>query len=353
MNTDSYAKNNGADNASPRITFLSGGTGTPKLIRGFRRIIPDENISVIVNTAEDMWIYGSHLSPDIDTLMYLFAGILNTDTWWGIRDDTTITHDRMKELGEDLFLTLGDKDRAVNIIRARLLKSGITLTAATEELCRRLNVKADIMPMTDSTVTTNILTENGLIHFQEYWVRYRGTVPIEKVVRTFREGILEADSKGKDSNGTDSMGTADNPPLTVPADVSPRATAKAINAINASDIVILGPSNPVTSISPILECEGIKEALKKKYVVAVSPFIGDAPISGPAKALMEAWGMPPTSKGTFELYKDFTDLFVQDERDTETVDGALRCDTLMINEGISVNLARTIMEQIANTERRQ
>ncbi|MBR6010773.1 MAG: YvcK family protein, partial [Methanomicrobium sp.] len=178
MNTDSYAKNNGADNASPRITFLSGGTGTPKLIRGFRRIIPDENISVIVNTAEDMWIYGSHLSPDIDTLMYLFAGILNTDTWWGIRDDTTITHDRMKELGEDLFLTLGDKDRAVNIIRARLLKSGITLTAATEELCRRLNVKADIMPMTDSTVTTNILTENGLIHFQEYWVRYRGTVPI-------------------------------------------------------------------------------------------------------------------------------------------------------------------------------
>ena len=102
-----------------------------------------------------------------------------------------------------------------------------------------------------------------------------------------------------------------------------------------------------------MECEGIKEALKKKYVVAVSPFIGDAPISGPAKALMEAWGMPPTSKGTFELYKDFTDLFVQDERDTETVDGALRCDTLMINEGISVNLALTIMEQIANTEHRQ
>ena len=342
MNTDSYAKNNGTDNASPRITFLSGGTGTPKFIRGFRRIIPDENISVIVNTAEDMWIYGSHLSPDIDTLMYLFAGILNTDTWWGIRDDTTITHDRMKELGEDLFLTLGDRDRAVNIIRARLLKSGITLTAATEELCRRLNVKADIMPMTDSTVTTNILTENGLIHFQEYWVRYRGTVPIEKVVRTFREGILEADS-----NATDERLSI------VPTDISPMATAKAINAINTSDIVILGPSNPVTSISPILECEGIKEALKKKYVVAVSPFIGDAPISGPAKALMEAWGMPPTSKGTFELYKDFTDLFVQDERDTETVDGALRCDTLMINEGISVNLARTIMEQIANTERRQ
>ncbi|MBO4522637.1 MAG: 2-phospho-L-lactate transferase [Methanomicrobium sp.] len=335
MNTDSYAKNNGADNASPRITFLSGGTGTPKLIRGFRRIIPDENISVIVNTAEDMWIYGSHLSPDIDTLMYLFAGILNTDTWWGIRDDTTITHDRMKELGEDLFLTLGDKDRAVNIIRARLLKSGITLTAATEELCRRLKVRADIMPMTDSTVTTNILTENGLIHFQEYWVRYRGTVPIEKVVRTFRKGILEADSNA-----------ADERVLTVPADVSPGATAKAINAINTADIVILGPSNPVTSISPILECEGIKEALKKKYVVAVSPFIGDAPISGPAKALMEAWGMPPTSKGTIELYKDFTDIFVQDERDTETVDGALRCDTLMINEEISVSLARTIMEQI-------
>ncbi|MBP5082623.1 MAG: 2-phospho-L-lactate transferase [Methanomicrobium sp.] len=338
MNTDSCAEDN---ERSPRITFLSGGTGTPKLIRGFRKVIPDENISVIVNTAEDMWIYGSHLSPDIDTLMYLFAGILNTDTWWGIRGDTTITHDRMKELGEDLFLTLGDKDRAVNIIRARLLKSGMTLTKATEELCARLNVKADIMPMTDSTVTTNILTKNGLIHFQEYWVRYRGTVPIEKVVRTFREGILETDSEEK-------MGEekADKKPSIIPADVSPRATAKALNAIKSADIVILGPSNPVTSISPILECEGIKEALKKKYVVAVSPFIGDAPISGPAKALMEAWGMPPTSKGTYGLYKDFTDLFVQDERDTEIVENALRCDTLMINEEISVKLARTIMERI-------
>jgi LPPG:FO 2-phospho-L-lactate transferase len=149
-----------------KITFLSGGTGTPKLIRGFRKIIPDEDISVIVNTAEDMWIYGSHLSPDIDTLLYLFSGLLNTETWWGIKGDTTITNDFLKDIGEDIYLTLGDKDRAVNIARARMLKEGYTLTKATKNLSLKLGVSANILPMTDTEVTTNVLTKDCLIHFQ-------------------------------------------------------------------------------------------------------------------------------------------------------------------------------------------
>lgn len=298
---------------SMKICFLSGGTGTPKLIRGFRNYVYDENISVIVNTAEDMWIYGSHLSPDIDTVMYLFAGILNTDLWWGIKGDTTVTNDYLKDLGEDIYLTLGDRDRAVNIARGRMLNEGDSLTKSTEILSKKLGVKAKVLPMTDSEVTTYIKSEEGMIHFQEFWVRHKGKVKIEEVVR--------------DYSGAS-------------------ATTEALGAIKNADAVILGPSNPVTSISPILECAGIREALVNKFVIAVSPFIGDAPISGPAKELMEAWGLAPDSAATFALYKEFTDVFVQDIRDEIPVEKSRRFDTLMLNEEISRELAGYLIEII-------
>jgi LPPG:FO 2-phospho-L-lactate transferase len=305
-------KNNDGLN-SMKICFLSGGTGTPKLIRGFRNYVCDENISVIVNTAEDMWIYGSHLSPDIDTVMYLFAGILNTDLWWGIKGDTTITNDYLKDLGEDIYLTLGDRDRAVNIARGRMLNDGYSLTKSTEILSKKLGVVAKVLPMTDSEVTTYIKSEEGLIHFQEFWVRHKGKVKIEEVVR--------------DYSGAS-------------------ATTEALDAIKCADAVILGPSNPVTSISPILECAGIREALDNKFIIAISPFIGDAPISGPAKELMEAWGLAPDSAATFDLYKEFTDLFVQDIRDEIPVEKSRRFDTLMLNEEISRELAGSLIEII-------
>ena len=296
-----------------KVAFLSGGTGTPKLIRGFRNHLDDDDISVIVNTAEDMWIYGSHLSPDMDTVMYLFSGMLNTDSWWGIKDDTTITNDFLADLGEDVYLTLGDMDRAVNIARARMLKSGMTLTGATREICRRLEINANILPMTDAEYTTYRRTAEGLIHFQEYWVKHRGSLDIEEVVRGGDEEVF--------------------------------GTKEAINAISGAEFVVIGPSNPVTSISPILECSGIKDALKNSFVVAVSPFIGDEPVSGPAKALMQAWNMTADSAGTFELYSEFTDLFIQDIRDPVILKDGLKLDTLMKNEEISSKLAEEILSR--------
>ena len=293
------------------ITFLSGGTGTPKLLRGMQKVMDRHEISVIVNTAEDIWISGNHISPDLDTVMYLFAGILNTDTWWGIRSDSFTTHEEIARLGIDEFIAIGDKDRAVQIARGEMIRNGMRLTNATKILCDRFGVRENVLPMTDTEVTTLVKTDLGLIHFQEYWVRAKGKIEIEQVVRNFNE-----------------------PPM---------ATEEVLAAIEASDAVVIGPSNPITSISPILACEGIKPALVDKLVIAVSPFIGDAPISGPAGALMQAAGFEPSSLGTFNCYGGITDIFVQDIRDTIDVNNSVRFDTLMIDEEKSIALAQEIL----------
>jgi LPPG:FO 2-phospho-L-lactate transferase len=293
------------------ITFLSGGTGTPKLLRGMQKVVDRHEISVIVNTAEDIWISGNHLSPDLDTVMYLFAGILNTDTWWGIRNDSFTTHEEIIRLGVDEFISIGDKDRAVHIARGEMLRKGMRLTNATKILCDRFGVRENVLPMTDSEVATQVKTDLGLIHFQEYWVRAKGKIDIEKVVRSYVE-----------------------PPI---------ATEEVLSVIDASDTIVIGPSNPITSISPILACEGIKNALLEKFVIAVSPFIGNAPISGPAGALMQAEGFEPSSLGTFNCYEGITDIFVQDIRDPVVVKQSVRFDTLMTDEEKSVALAREIL----------
>jgi len=296
------------------ITFLSGGTGTPKLLRGMLKVMDRHEISVIVNTAEDIWISGNHISPDVDTVMYLFAGILNTDTWWGIRNDTFTTHDEITRLGVDEFIAIGDMDRAVHVARGEMMRNGMRLTNATKILCDRFGVRENVLPMTDTEVTTQVQTELGLIHFQEYWIRAKGKIEIQEVLRNF----------------------------TVP----PVATEEGLAAIEASDAVVIGPSNPITSILPILSCDGMTDALKDKFVIAVSPFIGEEPISGPAGALMRAAGFEPGSIGTINCYDGLVDLFVQDVRDPVEVEHSVRFDTLMTDEEKSVALAREIIELV-------
>lgn len=296
------------------ITFLSGGTGTPKLLRGMQKVMDRHEISVIVNTAEDIWISGNHISPDVDTVMYLFAGILNTDTWWGIRNDTFTTHEEASRLGTDEFIAIGDRDRAVHIARGEMLRNGTRLTNATKTLCDRLGVRENVLPMTDTAVTTQVMTDLGLIHFQEYWIRAKGKIGIHEVFRTF-----------------------DDPPV---------ATEEVLATIEASDAVVIGPSNPITSILPILSCEGIKPALRDKFVVAISPFIDNAPVSGPAGELMKAAGFEPSSAGTARCYDGLPRVFVQDTRDTVEMAGSVRFDTLMTDEEKSISFAREILNLI-------
>ena len=294
------------------ITFLSGGTGTPKLLRGMRSHLPDREITVVVNTAEDTWISGNHLSPDLDTVMYLFANLADTTTWWGIAGDSFATHDALLAWGGEEPLKIGDRDRAIHILRGDLLRKGMRLTEATALIARRLGVEAALLPMADTPVATLLDTDLGLLHFQDYWVKHRGTPRVKEIVRRFPG--------------------------------PPKATPEVLRAIGEAGAVVIGPSNPVTSIAPVLECDGVAGALKEKLVIAVSPFIGDRPVSGPAAELMRAWGREPDSQGTFDLYEDIADIFIQDIRDPVKVGGAVRLDTLMRDKPAAEALAGEILK---------
>ncbi|NLX48933.1 MAG: 2-phospho-L-lactate transferase [Methanospirillum sp.] len=294
------------------ITVLSGGTGAPKLLRGLRRLVPDADLAVVVNTGEDAWVSGGHLSPDTDTVLYLCAGILNEETWWGIEGDTFACHEALRELGQDEFIRIGDRDRAVHLTRGDLLRSGLTLTEATARIADRLGVGVRVLPMADAPYATHVLTDEGRLHFQEYWVRRRGALPVRS---------LEWE------------------PATPPP-----ASPETLAALEGADAVLVGPSNPVTSIGPILACGGVREALREAFVVAVSPFIGHAPVSGPAGALMAGLGLEPSSRGVHALYRDFCDVFVQDAGDPVQVPGAARAATLMTDPASSEALAAAVLE---------
>jgi LPPG:FO 2-phospho-L-lactate transferase len=297
------------------MIVLSGGTGTPKLLQGLRRIIPDEEITVIVNTAEDIMVSGNLVSPDVDTVLYLFSGYLDVRKWWGIQSDTFHTNNALKRLGVNEKLMLGDTDRATCIFRSELMRKGASLTDATLQLSSALGIKAKVLPMCDENVDTMINTPQGLLHFQDFWVGARGE---PEVIGVKIEGIEKA---GPTKDVKESLDSEDN--------------------------VIIGPSNPITSIGPILALKGMREILARKKVIAVSPVIGDSPVSGPAGKLMAACGFQVSSKGVAECYRAILDFMVIDERDT--VDEAdfdvktLRFDTLMTSVEKSEALARNII----------
>ncbi|RLG30114.1 2-phospho-L-lactate transferase [Methanosarcinales archaeon] len=306
------------------MIILSGGTGTPKLLSGMRRIIPEEEITVIVNTAEDMWVSGNLVCPDIDTVLYLFADTIDAEKWWGVHDDTFTTNDSLKRAGHPEIMRIGDKDRATHIMRSDLLREGSTLTDAIRELARSSGIRANILPMTDRPVATHITTPECEMHFQEYWITYKGD-----------PDVLDVNIHGID-------------------DAAPAEAV--LSALDDDDSVIIGPSNPITSIGPILKLPGMREILREKMVVAVSPIIGDAPVSGPAGRLMRACGYWVSSAGVLECYRDLLgdlpDVFIIDDEDIEIgIDGDIeivRADTMMTSVDKSEALSRRVVDSFRN-----
>ena len=288
------------------MLVLSGGTGTPKLLRGLKELIPPQELSVVVNTAEDLWISGNYISPDIDSVLYTLADMIDEKRWWGIKGDRTLTHDFLLMMGVDEKLSIGDKDRAVHVFRSNLLRRGVKLSLTTEATADALGVMQKVLPMTDDIVSTVIATPEGMMHFQDFWVSQRGKPDIESVIFTGLEEALPCQGF--------------------------------LDLLEREDTVIIGPSNPVTSIGPILALPGVRDRLKKKRVVAISPFVGNQPVSGPAAKLMAACGVPANDEGVKALLGKI-DLFVVDKKSDYSGE-CVRMKTLMRtkNESLAMGL---------------
>ncbi len=296
------------------ITFFSGGTGTPALIRGARQILYDSDIAVVANTAGDTPISGGHCAPDIDTAIFLFAGILDTARWRGIKGDTCATHNYLPKVAGDEPFPIGDRARAVQIARATLLRRGLTLTEAVEAQCRSLRIGATILPVTDEDAALFVDTGTGRLPLIEYRIAADADTEVRELVRA-----------------------APRPPA---------VTEEVRAAIEASDAVVIGPANPAADILPILDCAGMRRLLSDTFVVAVSPFRGGAAPDPKDAALMYTAGEPPTSPAVLRLYGDIVDVFVQDIHDPDDVEGSLRLETRLLHERQAESLAWDIMAVI-------
>jgi len=288
------------------MAVFTGGTGGAKLVQGLQQVVPPEQLTVIVNTGDDLEWWGLHVSPDIDSVLYALAGLLSQDRGWGVEGDSFRCLERMTQLGGPSWFSLGDLDLATHLTRTARLRAGKTLSEATAELAQKLGICARVLPMSDDRVSTMLDTAKGTLTFQEYFVRERHQVEVHAV----RFGGAEQASPAPG----------------------------VIESIERAEALIFAPSNPVTSIGPILAVPGIRDALRRTVapIVAVSPIVGGAAVSGPAGRLMEMMGWPSSIAGVAKAYEDFLDVLVVDEADQ---DPAQRLRT----QGRRVECARTIM----------
>jgi LPPG:FO 2-phospho-L-lactate transferase len=302
------------------IVVLTGGTGGAKLVDGLRQALPPRDLTLIVNTGDDLEWWGLAVSPDLDSITYVLAGLLSRERGWGVQDDTFLCLQMMARLGRPAWFQIGDRDLATHLLRSQLLQAGKTLSEATAEIAARFGVGARILPMSDAPVQTRVETPAGELSFEEYFVERH----FEDPVRAVRFA-----------------GAADALPA-----------PGVIDAILSATAVILAPSNPVTSIGPILAVPGIRQALRetRARVAAVSPIVGGAAVSGPAGALMATLGVPVSIAGIAQLYEDFLDILVVDRSDqpaAQALEGSsLRVhstNTMMRSASDKVELARSVL----------
>ena len=296
------------------VAALAGGVGAARLLRGMVHVVPSEKLVIIGNTGDDVEFYGLHISPDLDIVMYTLAGIVDENKGWGVSGDTFNCLEMLGKLGFETWFKLGDKDLAVHIARTKFLKEGIRLSEATKRLCQKLRVKAKLVPMTDDRVNTKIISGSLCLDFQEYFVKRKTEDAVTNVV----------------FDGADRAKPA---PMVV-------------EALEEAERVIICPSNPILSISPILSILEIKAALKKTdaYVVAVSPIVGGKALKGPADRIMASMGLEVSAYGVAEFYRDFLDHMVIDEVDKHQ---KKRIEAL----GVKVTVANTIMKNLEDSVR--
>jgi LPPG:FO 2-phospho-L-lactate transferase len=304
-----------------KVVALAGGVGAAKLIRGIVRVIPPDCLTIIGNSGDDFVLHGLHISPDLDTVMYALSGLGNETTGWGIADDTFNCLQMLGELGLETWFKLGDRDLAIHIARNEMLESGLTLSQATNDLCIRLKIVSKLFPMSDETVRTIVYSGQRRFYFQEYFVK-RGAK--DKVTRVTYEGCQNA----KPSPGI-------------------------LEAMRTAETIIVCPSNPILSISPIFSISAIENEMRrtKAHVIGISPIVAGKAIKGPADKIMASLGLEVSPYGIAKFYKDYLDCLIIDRKDARFKTNIERlgievviADTVMKNLQNSVSLAKTVLE---------
>ena len=269
----------------PNITALAGGVGASKLLLGLYAEMDPRNLTIIVNTGDDIALHGLKISPDLDIVTYTLAGLIDPKKGWGFRGETFHTLKRLITFGRENWFNLGDRDLATHIHRTALLREGKSLAEAAETIRVALGVKSRILPMANEPVPTIVDSNEGPLHFQEYLVKRRA----EPIVRGIRFQNVE----------------------------SARPAPGVLEAIREADRILICPSNPLISIGPILAVPGIREALRqrKRDVIAVCPIVGGKSLKGPSDKMLAQLGHHSSATGVAKLYADFTNTFVIDPQD--------------------------------------
>jgi LPPG:FO 2-phospho-L-lactate transferase len=295
------------------ITVLAGGVGAAKFLQGLIRVIDPSEITVIVNTGDDEEFHGLHVSPDLDTIMYTLASIVDETKGWGIEGDSFRCLELLKIYGEESWFQLGDKDFATHILRTKLLDEKCSLSEITRILSDTLGIRSKIIPMSDDRVSTIVRVKEGYMRFQDYFVK-----------RANRDEIHEVRFDGIEK--------------AIPA-------PQVIDSIMNSTGVIIAPSNPIVSIGTILSVKGVRNALQrtKAPAIAISPIIGGTTIKGPADRMMKGLGIEASAYGVAMLYSDFLDCMVIDE-----IDEPLR--DRIEEQGIAVRVTDTILRDLHKKE---
>ncbi len=308
-----------------KIVALAGGVGGAKLVYGLSQVLSPDRLSIVGNVADDFQLYGLHISPDLDTVMYTLAGVANPATGWGLAGDTGQMLDMLTRYGEDAWFRLGDRDVATHLLRTHALAQGQTLTGVTARLCTGLGVRHPLLPVTDDPLATMVDTADGQsLEFQDYFVRHRWQPVVRRV--WFR-GAEQA-----------------------------RVTAQVQAALAAADLIVFCPSNPVLSIAPILAVPGVRETLEARrgLCIAVSPFVGGKAVKGPASKLMPELGLDITPPGVIRYYGGLLDGLVIDEADRgQDFAGeipVLVTRTLMQTDQDKVQLAENLLGWVGSME---
>jgi LPPG:FO 2-phospho-L-lactate transferase len=306
-----------------KITALAGGIGASKFLVGLSSVIPPENITIIANTGDDIELFGLRICPDIDTITYTLGGVINEDTGWGLKRDTFECLRWLEKYAEPAWFNLGDRDLATHIFRTSLLRDARSLSEVTEIVRRALGVRSTILPMTDAYTPTRVVTDEGEMHFQEYFVRRR----CEPRVRGIRfDNIDEA-----------------------------RPARGVVRSILEADALIICPSNPFISIGPILAVPGVRDALHETSasVTAITPIIGGKALKGPAADMLRDLGHEISARGVAKMYADFLDVFILDsvdeclKQEIESLGMRVQmADTVMTTADRKVELARTVIDLI-------